>query len=44
VPATPEQIFLSDNDLWEELSQQVSRLQLRRMFNIRHIPADPLLN
>ena len=44
VPATPEQIFLANSDLWEELSQEVSRLQLRSMFNIRHIPADPLLN
>jgi putative transcriptional regulator len=44
VPATPEQIFLTNSDLWEQLSRQVSRLQLRTMFNIRHIPADPLLN
>ena len=44
VPATPEQIFSEDSDLWEQLSRQVSRLQLRVMFNIKHIPADPLLN
>jgi putative transcriptional regulator len=44
VPATPEQIFAEDCDLWEQLSRQASRLQLRIMFNIKHIPADPLLN
>jgi len=44
VPATPEQIFSEDDDLWEQLSRQASRLQLRIMFNIKHIPADPLLN
>ena len=44
VPATPEQIFSEDSDLWEQLSRQASRLQLRSMFNLRHIPADPLLN
>jgi putative transcriptional regulator len=44
VPATPEQVFCEDCDLWTHLSRQASRLQLRIMFNIRHIPADPLLN
>ena len=44
VPATPAQIFSEDSDLWERLSSQASRLQLRMMFNIKHIPADPLLN
>ena len=44
VPASPEQIFSEDSDLWEQLSRQASRLQLRIMFNIKHIPADPLLN
>jgi putative transcriptional regulator len=44
VPATSEQIFSEDSDLWERLSRQASRLQLRMMFNIKHIPADPLLN
>jgi len=44
VPAAPEQIFCEDRDLWEQLSSQASRLQLRIMFHMRHIPADPLLN
>jgi putative transcriptional regulator len=44
VPATPEQIFSGDSDLWEQLSRQASRLQLRIMFHINHFPADPLLN
>ena len=44
VPATPEQIFSEDSDLWEQLSRQASRRQIRIMFNIRDIPADPLLN
>jgi putative transcriptional regulator len=44
VPATPEQIFSDASDLWEQLSRQVSRLQLWTMLNIKHIPADPLLN
>ena len=44
VPATPEQIFSEDDELWERLSKQASRRQLRIMFNIKHIPADPLLN
>ncbi len=44
VPATPEQIFSRDGDLWEQLARQAARLQLRIMFNIKHIPADPLLN
>jgi putative transcriptional regulator len=44
VPATPEQIFSENSDLWERLSRQASRMQLRLMFNIKHIPANPLLN
>ncbi len=44
VPATPEQIFTEDSDLWEQLSWQASWLRLWTMFNIRHIPADPLRN
>ena len=44
VPATPAQIFSDGRDLWEQLSRQASRLQLRTIFNIKHIPADPLLN
>ena len=44
VPATPEQIFSDTSDLWEQLSREASRRQLRTMLNINHIPADPLLN
>ena len=44
VPATPEQIFSENRDLWEQLSRQASRLQLRIMFNIKYAPTDPLLN
>lgn len=44
VAATPEQIFSEDDDLWEQLSRQAARRQMRIMFNIKHIPADPLLN
>jgi putative transcriptional regulator len=44
VLATPEQIFSKDNDLWEQLARQASRRQMRIMFNIKHIPVDPLLN
>ena len=44
VPATPEQIFSKDSDLWERLEKQAFRRQLQIMFNIKHIPADPLLN
>ncbi|MGD0896360.1 MAG: YqgE/AlgH family protein [Thermoguttaceae bacterium] len=43
-PATSEQIFSDSRDLWEQLARQVSRLQLRTIFHIKHIPADPLLN
>jgi putative transcriptional regulator len=44
VPATPEQIFCDDSELWEHLSRQASWRQLRSVFNLRYIPADPLLN
>ncbi len=44
VTATPGQIFSDASDLWEQLSRQAYRLQLLTMFNIKHIPADPLLN
>ncbi|MGA2620464.1 MAG: YqgE/AlgH family protein [Thermoguttaceae bacterium] len=44
VPATPGLVFSDTGDLWEQLSRQASRLQLLTMFNIKHIPADPLLN
>jgi putative transcriptional regulator len=44
VPATPAQIFSDGRDLWQQLSRQVSRLQLQTVFNMKHIPADPLLN
>jgi putative transcriptional regulator len=44
VPATPAQIFAGSGDLWQQLSREASRLQLRLLFNIKHVPADPLLN
>jgi putative transcriptional regulator len=44
VPATPEQIFSDSGDLWQQLSRQASRLQLWAMFELKHIPQDPLLN
>lgn len=44
VPATSEQVFSQDRDLWQQLSRQAARLQLRTMFNMKHIPTDPLLN
>ena len=44
VPATPAQVFSESRDLWEQLSRQASRLQLRLMFHIKHLPASPLLN
>jgi putative transcriptional regulator len=44
VPATREQIFSDDSRLWKQLSSQAYKMQLRRVFNIKHIPADPLLN
>ncbi len=44
VPATSAQIFSDGRDLWEQLSRQASRLQLQTIFNIKHLPADPLLN
>jgi putative transcriptional regulator len=44
VPATAQQIFSHDGNLWEKLSMQATRLQLWMMFNIKHVPADPLLN
>jgi putative transcriptional regulator len=44
VPATPEQIFSDGRNLWEQLFREVSRWQLQTIFNIKHIPADPLLN
>ena len=44
VPAGPEQIFSEDKALWERLSGQPSRLQPQLIFNVRHIPASPLLN
>jgi putative transcriptional regulator len=44
VPATPEQLFSDSSNLWQQLSSQASRMQLRGMFNLKHIPADPLLN
>jgi putative transcriptional regulator len=44
VVATPERIFSDASDLWEQLSRQATRMQMRTMFNIKYIPADPLLN
>jgi putative transcriptional regulator len=44
VPATSELIFTEPSDLWEQLSRQASRVQLRFVFRLKHIPADPLLN
>ena len=44
LPATREQVFSGDGDLWEQLSTQASRQQLHMMFKMKHIPADPLLN
>jgi putative transcriptional regulator len=44
VPATPAQIFSASPDLWQQLLQQASRLQLWEMFELKHIPQNPLLN
>jgi putative transcriptional regulator len=44
VPATSEQVFQGDSELWERLSDVASRMQLRSMLSIRYIPLDPLLN
>jgi putative transcriptional regulator len=44
IAATPEQVFSDHRDLWQQLSRQASCLQLRRMFHLKHIPANPLLN
>jgi putative transcriptional regulator len=44
VPATPEQVFQADSDLWQQLSVLASRMQLRSMLRIRYFPLDPLLN
>jgi putative transcriptional regulator len=43
-PGTAEQIFSSTSDLWAELSRQVYAMQLHEWYNLKHIPADPLLN
>ena len=43
-PATAEQTFSDSDELWEQVSRQASRLQLQIMLNLKHIPADPLLN
>jgi putative transcriptional regulator len=43
-PATAEQTFSDSDELWEQVSRQTSRLQLQVMLNLKHIPADPLLN
>jgi putative transcriptional regulator len=43
-PATAEQIFSESDELWEQISKQASRLRLRIMLNLKHIPTDPLLN
>jgi putative transcriptional regulator len=44
VPATPKLIFSEESNLWERLLRHSSRLQLKSILNIRHIPANPLLN
>jgi len=44
VPGKAEQIFSSSGKLWKELSRQVLERQLHEWYNIKHIPADPLLN
>ncbi len=44
LPAAPAQIFSEDSDLWEQLSRQASRLHLWSMFNVKHLPEDPLRN
>jgi putative transcriptional regulator len=44
VPATVEQIFDGDRELWERLSMQASPPRLLSMLNIRSFPFNPLLN
>jgi len=43
-PATADQIFSGSNGLWEQLARKVLEIQLKIMFNVRHIPADRQLN
>ena len=44
VPANPAQVFSQRSDLWKQLSWQVSRLRMRAILHLKHIPDNPLLN
>jgi len=44
VPATDKYVFCEGENLWGELSKQISESVLRILFHMRHIPQDPLLN
>jgi len=43
-PGTSTRVFSGEENLWEEMIKEVRISLLHTVFNIRHIPDDPLMN
>ncbi len=44
LPATPELVFNTDDDLWQQVTRQAANSELIDTLGIRHVPDDPSLN
>ena len=44
VPATPEILFSTDDDIWETIFRGLSRDLLKSMLNLKDMPLDPSVN
>ncbi len=43
-PATADQVFADDDDLWKKVSQNIGQSMLTSVLNIKHVPIDPSVN
>ena len=43
-PADPQQVFASDETLWEEVSKRLADRSIINLLNIKHVPPDSSMN
>jgi len=44
MPATADDIFYNDTDLWEKVTKNIGKSVLQSMLNIKEVPDDPSVN
>jgi putative transcriptional regulator len=43
-PATVEEVFLDEQDIWRSITRKIGRQMLASMLHIKHVPEDPTSN